>query len=176
MAELKEGDPAPEFTLPASNRKQVALKDFLGKQRVVLYFYPKDDTPGCTVEACGFRDKNKAIQAKGAVVLGVSPDGVESHNRFIEKFKLPFLLLADEQKQVCQAYGVWVKKNMYGKVYMGVERTTVIIGKNGKIEKIFRKVKPDGHPEEILEAIGAKPVAAVKGNRTTGPGLVAANA
>ncbi len=160
MGELKEGDKAPEFDLPASDGKRVALKDFSGKQRVVLYFYPKDDTPGCTVEACGFRDKTKSIQAKGAVVLGVSPDGVESHNRFIEKFNLPFLLLSDEEKKAVKAFGVWVKKSMYGKEYMGVERTTFVIGKDGRIEKVFRKVKPDGHPEEILEFLGGKPVAA----------------
>jgi peroxiredoxin Q/BCP len=148
---LKEGDKAPEFNLPASNGKQVALKDFKGKKRVILYFYPKDDTPGCTVEACGFRDKVKAIESEDAVVLGVSPDGVDSHNKFIEKFNLPFLLLADEEKKTCNDYSVWVKKNMYGKEYMGVARTTFIIGKDGKIEKIYEKVKPEGHNQEILE-------------------------
>ena len=149
-AVLKEGAKAPDFLLQASNGKPVALKDFKGKQRVVLYFYPKDDTPGCTVEACAFRDSVKKIESQDAVVLGVSPDGVDSHNKFIEKFKLPFLLLADEDKKVCQAYGVWVKKSMYGKEYMGVARTTFVIGKDGKIEKIFEKVKPEGHAEEIL--------------------------
>ena len=147
---LKEGAKAPDFLLQASNGRPVALKDFKGKQRVVLYFYPKDDTPGCTVEACAFRDSVKKIESQDAVVLGVSPDGVDSHNKFIEKFKLPFLLLADEDKKVCQAYGVWVKKSMYGKEYMGVARTTFVIGKDGKIEKIFEKVKPEGHAEEIL--------------------------
>lgn len=151
MPELKESDKAPHFSASASNGKTVSLKGFLGKKRVILYFYPKDDTPGCTVEACGFRDKIKAVEAKGAVVLGVSPDGVASHNKFIEKFKLPFVLLADEEKKLCQAYGVWVKKNMYGREYMGVARTTFVIGKDGRIEKIYPKVKPDGHPEEILE-------------------------
>ena len=151
MGALKEGSKAPDFSLPASNGENVQLKDFKGKKRVVLYFYPKDDTPGCTVEACGFRDKLKPIEAKDTVILGVSPDDVESHNKFIEKFKLPFLLLSDEDKKVCKAYGVWVKKNMYGKEYMGVGRTTFIIGKDGKIEKIFEKVKPDGHNDEILE-------------------------
>jgi len=148
---LKEGDKAPEFSLPASNGKTVTLKDFKGKQRIVLYFYPKDDTPGCTVEACGFRDKAKAIESQDTIVLGVSPDGIDSHNKFIEKFKLPFLLLADEDKKTCQAYGVWVKKNMYGKEYMGVARTTFVISKDGKLEKIYEKVKPDGHNDEILE-------------------------
>ena len=149
-AALKEGAKAPDFLLQASNGRPVSLKDFKGKQRVVLYFYPKDDTPGCTVEACAFRDSVKKIESQDAVVLGVSPDGVDSHNKFIEKFKLPFLLLADEDKKVCQAYGVWVKKSMYGKEYMGVARTTFVIGKDGKIEKIFEKVKPEGHAEEIL--------------------------
>lgn len=153
--QLKEEDSAPDFTLPASNGKQVRLKDFKGKQRVVLYFYPRDDTPGCTVEACGFREKNKAIEGSGAVVLGVSPDGAASHGRFIEKFKLPFLLLADEQKKAAQGYGVWVKKSMYGRQYMGIERSTFVIGKDGRIEKIYRRVKPAGHPEEILEFLSS---------------------
>lgn len=147
---LKEGDKAPEFSLPASNGKTAALKDFKDKQRVVLYFYPKDDTPGCTVQACGFRDKVKQIESEDAVVLGVSPDGVDSHNKFIEKFQLPFLLLADQEKKTCQAYGVWVEKSMYGKEYMGVARTTFIIGRDGKIEKIYEKVKPEGHNDEVL--------------------------
>lgn len=158
MAELKEGSKAPDFTLPASNGEKVGLKDFSGKKRVILYFYPKDDTPGCTVEACGFRDKIKTIEREDAVVLGVSPDGVASHNKFIEKFRLPFVLLADEEKKLCQIYGVWVKKNMYGREYMGVARTTFVIGKDGRIEKIYPKVKPDGHPEEILEFLKGCPV------------------
>ena len=148
---LKEGDKATEFSLPASNGKQVALKDFKGKKRVILYFYPKDDTPGCTVEACGFRDKVKAIESEEAIVLGLSPDGVDSHNKFIEKFNLPFLLLADEEKTVCKDYGVWAKKSMYGKEYMGVARATFVIGKDGRIEKIYEKVKPEGHNDEILQ-------------------------
>ena len=151
MANLKEGDKAPEFNLFSSNGKAVALKDFKGKKRVILYFYPKDDTPGCTVEACGFRDSVKKIEGLEAVVLGVSPDGAASHNKFIEKFKLPFILLSDVEKKVSSDYGVWVKKSMYGKEYMGVARTTFIIGKDGKIEKIYEKVKPEGHAEEILE-------------------------
>ena len=151
MATLKVGDKAPDFNVPASNGKQISLKDFKGKKRVILYFYPKDDTPGCTVEACGFRDKLKPIESKGAVVLGVSPDDNESHTKFIEKFKLPFLLLSDEDKTVSKAYGVWVKKSMYGKEYMGVARSTFMIGKDGKIEKIFEKVKPEGHNDEIIE-------------------------
>ncbi len=150
MATLEEGALAPEFALTASNGKTVALKDFKGK-RVVLYFYPKDDTSGCTTEACGFRDKVKTFESRGAVVLGVSPDGTAAHNKFIEKFKLPFLLLSDEDKKTCQAYGVWVEKSMYGRKYMGVQRATFVIGKDGRLEKIYPKVKPDGHAQEILE-------------------------
>jgi thioredoxin-dependent peroxiredoxin len=151
MATLKEGNKAPEFNLPASDGKNVALKEFKGKKRVILYFYPRDNTPGCTTEACGFRDNIKAIEKKDAVVLGVSPDGLSSHNKFIDKFNLPFILLSDEEKKTCKDYGVWVKKMMYGKEHMGIARTTFIIGKDGKIEKIYEKVKPDGHSEEILE-------------------------
>ena len=148
---LKEGDKAPEFTSDSSEGKKVSLKDYKGKNRVILYFYPKDDTPGCTVEACAFRDNIKKIEKTDAVVLGVSPDNTDSHDKFIAKFKLPFTLLSDTDKKVCEAYGVWVKKSMYGKEYMGVARTTFIIGKDGKIEKIYEKVKPEGHAEEILE-------------------------
>ena len=148
---MKEGDKAPNFSLPSNEGKMVSFDDYKGKQRVVLYFYPKDDTPGCTVEACEFRDNIKKIQKIDAVVLGVSPDGVDSHNKFIGKFKLPFLLLADEEKKVCMDYGVWVKKSMYGREYMGVARSTFIIGKDGKIEKIYEKVKPEGHADEVLE-------------------------
>ena len=151
MAQLKEGSKAPEFKLSASTGNEIALKDFKAKNRVVLYFYPKDDTPGCTVEACAFRDTVKQIGKNDAVVLGVSPDGVKSHSKFIEKFKLPFILLSDEDKKVCKNYGVWVKKSMYGREYMGVARTTFIIGKDGKVEKVFEKVKPEGHAEEVLE-------------------------
>ncbi len=148
---MKEGDKAPDFNLAASDGKNVSLKDFKGKAKVVLYFYPKDDTPGCTVEACGFRDASKTFEKTDAVVLGISPDGVNSHRKFTEKFKLSFILLSDEDKKVCEAYGVWVKKSMYGREYMGVARTTFVIGKDGKIEKIYEKVKPEGHAEEIVE-------------------------
>lgn len=147
---LKEGDQAPDFKGAASNGATVALKDFKGK-KVVLYFYPKDDTPGCTVEACGFRDSFKKIQKTGAVILGVSPDSLKSHGKFIDKYKLPFLLLADEQKEICQNYGVWVKKSMYGREYMGVQRTTFILSEAGKIEKIYSKVDTKVHDQEILE-------------------------
>ena len=138
---LKEGDKAPEFGL---------LKEYLGKKRIVLYFYPKDDTPGCTVEACAFRDNIKKIEGLDAVVIGVSPDDDKSHNKFIDKFQLPFRLYPDTDKKVVEKYGVWVKKSMYGKEYMGVVRTTFIIGKDGRIQKIYEKVKPEGHAEEVL--------------------------
>ena len=154
MAILKEGAKAPEFNLPSSEGGEVRLSGFKGKKRVVLYFYPKDDTPGCTVEACGFRDKIEKVKQKDAVVLGVSPDGAASHGKFIEKFNLPFILLSDEDRQVSKAYGVWVKKSMYGKEYMGVARTTFIIGKDGRIEKRFDKVKADGHADEVLLVLG----------------------
>ena len=151
MPSVKEGAKAPEFTLPSSEGKEISLKDYKGKNRIVLYFYPKDDTPGCTVEACEFRDNIKKMQKSDAVVLGVSPDDLKSHDKFIEKFKLPFVLLSDADKKICEAYGVWVKKSMYGREYMGVARTTFIIGKDGKIEKIYEKVKPEGHAVEVLD-------------------------
>ena len=155
MGVPKEGQKAPEFNLPASNGQDVSLKSLRGK-KVVLYFYPKDDTPGCTVEACGFRDGIKKIEKTNAVVLGVSPDDGKSHNKFIEKFKLPFLLLSDTDKKVCEAYGVWVEKSMYGKTYMGVARTTFIIDENGNIEKVYEKVKPDVHTDEVLQQLSLK--------------------
>jgi len=151
MPKLSVGDKAPSFNLPASHGQNIKLSDYKGKLNVVLYFYPKDDTPGCTIEACGFRDQIKAIEKLDAVVLGVSPDDVNKHNKFIDKYSLPFILVSDEEKTVCQDYGVWVEKNMYGKKYMGVQRATFIIGKEGKILKVFEKVKPDGHNEEVIE-------------------------
>jgi len=150
MPKPKEGLKAPDFKLPSSEGKDVSLKDFKGKKRVVLYFYPKDDTPGCTVEACGFRDKIRPIKNQEAVVLGVSPDPVEKHNKFIDKYDLPFTLLSDESKKMLKDYGVWIKKSMYGREYMGVARKTFIIGKNGKIEKIYEKVSPKEHNDEVL--------------------------
>lgn len=144
-----EGTKAPDFDLPSSNGMNIALKDLKGKN-VVVYFYPKDDTPGCTVEACGLRDSFKEIEKLNAVILGVSPDSLKSHDKFINKFKLPFILLADENKKMCHDYGVWVEKSMYGKKYMGVARTTFIIDGNGKIAKVFEKVKPEGHNLEII--------------------------
>jgi thioredoxin-dependent peroxiredoxin len=146
------GDKAPDFKLPVSTGDTIGLKDLKSKN-VVIYFYPKDDTSGCTVQACGFRDSYKDIEETGAVLLGVSPDSLKSHDKFITKFQLPFPLLADEEKKMCQDYGVWVEKSMYGRKYMGVARTTFIIGKDGKIVKVFEKVKPEGHNKEVLEAL-----------------------
>ena len=151
MPKPEVGKPAPEFTSLASNGQKVSLKNFKDKKNVVLYFYPKDDTPGCTVEACGFRDTIKSIENEDAVILGVSPDGPGAHEKFIKKFNLPFLLLSDEDHRVAASYGVWVEKNMYGRKYMGIDRTTFVIDKNGKIAKVFEKVKPQGHTEEVLE-------------------------
>ena len=153
MKRPQEGDKAPDFNVPASNGKNISLKDFKGKKKIVLYFYPKDDTPGCTVEACGFRDRIKEIEKEDTVVLGISPDDSTSHEKFIKKFNLPFVLVSDTQKEMCKAYGVWVEKNMYGRKYMGVERTTFVIDKEGKIAKVFAKVKPQGHHEEVLEFV-----------------------
>jgi len=152
---LIEGKKAPDFSLPDANGKLVKLSDFAGKI-AVLYFYPKDDTPGCTVEACGFRDMGEEYGRRGIVVLGVSPDNSASHAKFAEKFKLPFTLLADEGAKVAQKFGVWGEKSMYGKKYMGIFRTTFVIGKDGKIEKVFEGVKPDGHNREVLEWVGEK--------------------
>ena len=152
MSELVVGAKAPAFSAPDQSGKIVSLSDFKGK-KVVLYFYPKDDTPGCTTEACSFRDEHSAFLKKGAVVLGVSPDSAKSHSKFIEKFSLPFPLLADEDKKIANAYGVWVEKSMYGKKYMGVERSTFVIGPDGKLLAIYRKVKPAEHTAEVLAAL-----------------------
>lgn len=149
----EEGKKAPAFDLPASTGGTIALADYAGKQNVVLYFYPKDMTPGCTTEACDFRDNQGALAAMGAVVLGVSPDPLASHAKFIEQESLNFPLLADEDKAVCQAYGVWAEKTMYGKKYMGVERSTFLIDKTGTIARSWRKVKVNGHTDEVLEAL-----------------------
>ena len=150
---LAIGARAPAFTLPSDDGRRVALKEFRGKT-VVLYFYPKDDTTGCTTEACGFRDSWRAVQAAGAVVLGVSPDGPASHQKFRKKYELPFTLLADEDHAVAEAYGAWGEKSMYGRKYFGVLRTTYIIDPAGKIVRVFEKVKPRGHAAEVLAAIG----------------------
>ena len=147
--DISINDKAPEFTLPDQNGEEVALKDFRGKY-VVLYFYPRADTPGCTIEACEFRDSYRKIQNTGAVILGISPDQPKAQKKFEEKYKLPFTLLGDADKKVGNAYGVIQEKNMYGKKVMGVARTTFIIGPDGKIKHIFSKVKPEGHAEEVL--------------------------
>jgi peroxiredoxin Q/BCP len=147
---LSVGDAAPDFTLPSNEGKDVSLRDFRGK-KVVLYFYPKDDTPGCTKESCSFRDNLARVKRKGAVVLGVSADSVRSHHKFIEKYSLTFPLLSDEKKDVIKAYDVWKEKAFMGKKYMGIVRTTVIIDEKGKIAHIFSPVKVDGHVDEVLE-------------------------
>jgi len=149
-----EGEQAPEFTLESDEGKQVSLKSLRGAP-VVLYFYPKDDTSGCTTEACEFRDLFPRFEAGGAVVLGVSPDDVKSHVKFKKKYGLPFTLLADTEKEAAQAYGVWKEKSMYGRKYMGVERTTFLIDAKGKVARVFEKVKPAGHAAEVQEALAA---------------------
>lgn len=146
---LQVGIPAPDFALKDESGAEVRLSGFKGKT-VVLYFYPKDDTPGCTKEACGFRDAFDAFLAKGAVVIGVSPDASASHGKFKKKYGLPFKLLSDPDHAVLEAYGAWGEKSMYGKKYEGVLRSTVVIGPDGKVAKVFPKVKPEGHAEEIL--------------------------
>lgn len=150
---LKVGEPAPDFSLTANDGKTVSLADFRDKQAVVLYFYPKDDTPGCTREACAFRDLSAEFGAKGAVILGVSPDSVNSHVTFREKFGLPFPLLADTDHAVAERYGVWKEKRNYGRTYMGIERTTVVIGKDGTVKRVFPKVSVDGHADAVLAAL-----------------------
>jgi peroxiredoxin Q/BCP len=149
---LEVGKKAPDFSLLNQDEKKIFLKDFIG-QKVVLYFYPKDDTSGCTKEACSFSDSLPKFSKIDAVILGVSPDSVKSHKKFSEKYKLKFDLLADEEKKVVEKYGVWKEKSMYGRKYMGVERTTFIIDEKGKIKKIFNKVKVDGHSKEVIETL-----------------------
>ena len=151
---IEEGKKAPAFTLPDSDGKKVSLKDFAGKN-VVLYFYPKDMTSGCTTEACDFRDAHPDFKKIKTVVLGVSADSQKSHQKFRDKYELTFTLLSDEDKKVVEKYGVWKEKSMYGRKYMGIERTTVIIGPDGKVKKIFPKVKVKGHVEEVLKSIGS---------------------
>lgn len=153
-SELQEVAAAPGFRLPASTGGEIGLDDFKGKKAVVLYFYPRDNTPGCTTEACSFRDNLGEVEARGAAVLGVSPDSVGSHEKFTGKFGLNFPLLADKDTEVAKAYGVWVEKKQYGRTYMGIERSTFLIDKDGIIRKIWRKVKVNGHTAEVLEALG----------------------
>jgi len=149
---LTEGQKAPAFTLPDAEGKPVRLSDFKGKN-VVLYFYPKDDTSGCTLEACNFRDEAADFRGLDAVILGVSPDSSAAHQKFKAKYKLHFSLLSDEKRQVVETYGVWKEKSMYGRKYMGVERTTFLIDPQGKIKKIFPKVKVPGHSEAVRDAL-----------------------
>jgi thioredoxin-dependent peroxiredoxin len=149
---LKEGDVAPDFSANTSGGGAVSLADFQG-QNVILYFYPKDDTPGCTKEACAFRDHFAEFKKRGAVVLGVSPDSAKSHDKFVEKFKLPFTLLADEDKKIVEAYGVWGEKSFMGRKYLGTHRVTFLIGGDGRIKKIWPAVKPDEHAAEVLAAL-----------------------
>ena len=147
------GDTAPDFTLPDQAGTEVSLSGLRGKT-VVLYFYPKADTPGCTTQACGVRDHRQDYQQSDAVVLGVSPDSVKAIGKFDQKFGLGFPLLADEQHEVAEAYGVWVEKSMYGRKYLGNERTTFVIGPDGTIKNVFRKVKPAEHDKLVLAALG----------------------
>lgn len=149
------GKPAPKFKLPASPEGTIALSQFAGKKNVVLYFYPKDDTPGCTKEACGFRDDLSVFEGLDTVVLGISADPVPAHAKFREKFSLPFPLLSDEDHAVCGKYGTWVEKNMYGRKSMGIQRATFLIDKAGKIAAVWPKVKVDGHVAEVAEAVKA---------------------
>jgi peroxiredoxin Q/BCP len=149
---IEEGQKAPAFTLTADNGKKVKLSDFAGKP-VVLYFYPKDDTPGCTREACAFRDASAPLKKAGAVVLGVSADDTASHMKFRDKFKLNFPLLSDTDHKVAEKYGAWREKNMYGKVSMGIQRSTFLIDPAGKVAKVWKRVQVDGHDQKVLEAL-----------------------
>ena len=148
------GKPSPDITLPSTTGEPISLKQFKGKKTVVLYFYPKDETPGCTKEACGFRDLREDFEKVGAVILGVSNDPIESHLKFKEKHKLPFDLLADEDAAVSKAFGVYKQKNLYGKKYLGIERTTFIIDRTGRVAQIYPKVKVEGHVQEVLGFLG----------------------
>ena len=151
MAVIQAGDKAPSFKLPASNGQTISLADFAGRKTVVLYFYPKADTPGCTKEACGFRDALADYDRANVAVLGISPDPVEAVTKFAGKFRLNFPLLADADHAVTDKYGVWQEKSMYGRKYWGAARTTFVIDKAGRIAHVFDKVKPDGHDQEVLE-------------------------
>jgi thioredoxin-dependent peroxiredoxin len=150
---VRKGDPAPEFTLESDTGEQVSLADLRGKP-VVLYFYPKDDTPGCTTQACGIRDQYAEFEEAGAVVLGVSPDGAASHVKFKEKYELPFALLADPDHEVAERYGVWGEKKYMGRTYLGVNRSTFVIGADGTVTKVMHDVKPATHADDVLAALG----------------------
>lgn len=149
---LRVGDKAPDFSLPTGDGKTLSLKDFRGK-RVVLYFYPKDDTSGCTREACSFEENLDAVRKKGAVVIGVSADSPDSHQKFAKKYGLSFPLVSDEKKTIINAFGVWKQKSFMGRKYMGIERTTFVIDKDGKIQNVFEKVRVDGHTEQVLAVL-----------------------
>ena len=149
---VEEGSPAPDFTLPSDSGAAVTLSSLRGAP-VVLYFYPRDDTPGCTRQACGIRDGWDEFERRGAVVLGVSPDGPAKHTKFKEKYGLPFTLLADEDHAVAETYGTWVEKSMLGKRFMGIERSTFVIDADGRVAKVLRRVKPDTHAADVLAAL-----------------------
>ena len=159
---LTVGGPAPDFSLQDGDGNTVSLRQLRG-QRVVLYFYPKDDTPGCTKEACSFRDEFSRFKKANAVIYGVSRDHAASHQRFTQKYKLPFPLLSDPDAAVCKAYGVWKEKSLYGRLFLGIERSTFVIDEHGRIAAIFPKVKVDGHSDEIYEALTAPASAAPSG-------------
>jgi peroxiredoxin Q/BCP len=148
------GKPAPDFTLPSTTGENISLRQYKGKKTVVLYFYPKDETPGCTREACDFRDHSAEFERLNVVVLGISNDNMESHQHFREKHTLPFPLLSDEDAAVSKMFGVYKQKNLYGKKYMGIERTTFVIDRTGRIAQIYPKVKVDGHIKDVLEFVG----------------------
>ena len=149
---IEEGETAPDFALTADDGRTVRLSDFRGRP-VVLYFYPQDDTPGCTKEACAFRDRRSDLQAAGAVVLGVSPDDAASHGRFRDKYSLNFPLLADAGHKVAERYGAWREKNMYGKKSMGIQRSTFLLDREGKVRKVWKRVAVDGHDQQVLQAL-----------------------
>lgn len=153
MTFLEVGGDAPDFTLPTNGGGTVSLHDLRGRD-VILYFYPKDDTSGCTKQACALRDAHATIEGAGAVVLGVSPDDVRSHDRFVAKFGLPFALLADTDHRVAEEYGAWTEKSLYGKKYMGIQRSTYLIGPDGKIKQVWPKVKPDEHLDDVMRELG----------------------
>lgn len=148
------GRTAPDFTLPSSTGEPISLKQFKGKKTVILYFYPKDETPGCTKEACGFRDSFSEFEKHNAVILGVSNDPMEAHHKFRDKHHLPFPLLSDEDAAVSKLYGVYKQKNLYGKKSLGIERTTFVIDRTGRVAQIYPKVKVDGHMNDLLEFVG----------------------
>jgi peroxiredoxin Q/BCP len=151
---VQKGDQAPDFALPADDGSVVRLRDYRGK-KVILYFYPKDNTSGCTTQACDLRDALPRIDEKGAVVLGVSPDPISSHEKFRDKYQLNFPLLSDEDHQVAEAYGVWKEKSMYGRKYWGIERSSFVIGEDGTVEEAWRKVKAKEHADQVLGLLGA---------------------